>query len=53
MYFRRKTKFIAIKYHYVNELMDEGWIEIESVKSDESTLDLFPKSLEVSYTLTI
>jgi hypothetical protein len=36
---------IDITYHYVGEMVDEGLIEIEFVKPDESTEDLFTKTL--------
>ena len=40
-----RTKHIDIKYHYVREMLDEGFIDIEFVKSEGNTADLFTKNL--------
>ena len=40
-----KTKHIAIKYHYVRELVEEKEVKIEYVSSKEQIFDIFTKPL--------
>ena len=40
-----RTKHIDIKYHYVREMIDKGFIELEFVKSEVNTADIFTKNL--------
>jgi hypothetical protein len=39
------TKHIALRYHYVCELIELGVIEIKFVRSKENVLDIFTKNL--------
>ena len=40
-----KTKHIAIKYHYVRELVEDKEVKMECVKSKEQIADIFTKPL--------
>ena len=40
-----KTKHIAIKYHYVKELVEEKEVKMEYVSSKEQIANIFTKSL--------
>ena len=40
-----KKKHIAIKYHYVRELVEEKEVKMEYVNSKEQIADIFTKSL--------
>ena len=40
-----KTKHIAIKYHFVRELVQEKEIRLEYVHTKEQIVDIFTKSL--------
>ena len=40
-----KTKHIAIKYHYVRELVEEKEVKMEYVSSKEKIVDIFTKTL--------
>ena len=40
-----KTKHIAIKYHYVRELVEEKEVKMEYVNSKEQIADIFTKPL--------
>ena len=40
-----KTKHIAIKYHYVRELVQDKEVKMEYVNTKEKTIDIFTKAL--------
>ena len=40
-----RAKQIDIKYHYVREMIDKGFIELEFVKSEDNTADIFTNNL--------
>lgn len=40
-----KTKHIAIKYHYVRELVEDKQVKKEHVNTKEQTIDIFTKPL--------
>ena len=40
-----KTKHIAIKYHYVRELVEDKEVKIEYINTKEQTTDIFTKLL--------
>ena len=40
-----KTKHIAIKYHYVRELVDEKQVKMEYINSKEQIADIFAMPL--------
>ena len=40
-----KTKHIAIKYHYVRELVEDKEVKMEYVNSKEQIVDIFTKPL--------
>ena len=40
-----KTKHIAIKYHYVRELVEDKEVKMEYVNSKEQIADIFTKPL--------
>ena len=40
-----KTKHIAIKYHYVRELVEDKQVKMEYVSSKEQISDIFTKAL--------
>ena len=40
-----KTKHIAIKYHYVRELVEDKEVKMEYVNSKEQIVDIFTKTL--------
>ena len=40
-----KTKNIAIKYHYVRELVQDKEVKMEYVNTKEQTTDIFTKAL--------
>ena len=40
-----KTKHIAIKHHYVRELVEDKQVKIEYVNSKEKIVDIFTKPL--------
>ena len=40
-----KTKHIAIKYHYVRELVEDKQVKMEYVNSKEQIVDIFTKPL--------
>ena len=41
----RKTKYIAIKYHYVRELVQDKEVKMEYVNTKEKIADIFTKAL--------
>ena len=38
-----KTKHIAIKYHYVRELVEDKQMKLEYIHTKEQTIDIFTK----------
>ena len=40
-----KTKHIAIKYHYLRELVEDKEVKMEYVNSKEQIIDIFTKAL--------
>ena len=40
-----KTKHIAIKYHYVRELVEDKEVKMEYINTKEQTADIFTKPL--------
>ena len=40
-----KTKHIAIKYHYVRELVEDKQVKMEYIHSKEQIADIFTKPL--------
>ena len=40
-----KTKHIAIKYHYVRELVEDKQVKMEYINSKEQIADIFTKPL--------
>ena len=40
-----KTKHIAIKYHYVRELVEDKQVKMEHINSKEQISDIFTKPL--------
>ena len=40
-----KTKHIAIKYHYVRDLVEDKQVKMEYVSSKEQIADIFTKAL--------
>ena len=40
-----KTKHIAIKYHYVRELVEDKQVKLEYIHTKEQTIDIFTKPL--------
>ena len=40
-----RTKHVDIKFHFVREFVEEGFIRIIFVKSEHNTADLFTKNL--------
>ena len=40
-----KTKHIAIKYHYVRELVEDKQVKMEYINSKEKIVDIFTKLL--------
>ena len=40
-----KTKYIAIKYHYVRELVQDKEVKMEYVNTREKIVDIFTKAL--------
>ena len=40
-----KTKHIAIKYHYVRELVEDKQVKMEYINSKEQIVDIFTKTL--------
>ena len=40
-----KTKHIAIKYHYVRELVQDKQVKMEYVNTKEQIVDIFTKAL--------
>ena len=40
-----KTKHIAIKYHYVRELVEDKEVKMDYVNSKEKIVDIFTKPL--------
>ena len=40
-----KTKHIAIKYHYVRELVEDKQVKMEYINTKEQTADIFTKPL--------
>ena len=40
-----KTKHIAIKYHYLRELVQDKEVKMEYVNTKEKTIDIFTKAL--------
>jgi hypothetical protein len=40
-----RTKHIDVKYHFIREQIDKGLIEIEFVRSEENSADIFTKNL--------
>ena len=40
-----KTKYIAIKYHYVRELVEDKQVKMEYINTKEQTVDIFTKPL--------
>ena len=40
-----KTKHIAIKYHYVRELVEDKKVKMEYIHSKEHIADIFTKEL--------
>ena len=41
--FHGKSKHIAIKYHYIRELVDDGKLLVKYVSSDDNIADIFTK----------
>ena len=41
----RRIKHIDVKYHYVQECVENGWIEIFRVDSKDNPADMFTKAL--------
>nr|GEU72693.1 hypothetical protein [Tanacetum cinerariifolium] len=42
-----RTKYIAVRYHFIKEYMEKGTIELYFVKTDYQLADLFTKALTV------
>lgn len=40
-----KTKHIAIKYHYLRELVQDNKVKLEYVNTKEKIIDIFTKDL--------
>ena len=40
-----KTKYIAIKYHYLRELVQDKEVKMEYVNTKEQIVDIFTKAL--------
>ena len=40
-----KTKHIAIKYHYVRELVEDKQVKMDYVSSEEQIVEIFTKAL--------
>ena len=40
-----KTKYIAIKYHYVRELVEDKQVKMEYIHTKEKIIDIFTKPL--------
>ena len=40
-----KTKYIAIKYHYVRELVEDKEVKMEYINTKEQIVDIFTKPL--------
>ena len=43
--FHKRSKHIDIKYHWIRDQIDEGAIEIESIRDPEQTADILTKGL--------
>jgi hypothetical protein len=41
-----RTKHVDIRYHFVREMIDKGFIEIVFVPTDENIADIFTKNLD-------
>ena len=40
-----RTKHIDVRYHYIRQHIEEGTIEMELIRSEENTADMFTKNL--------
>ena len=43
--FHQRSKHIDVKYHFVRDLYEKGEINVEYIKSEEQTADVFTKAL--------
>jgi hypothetical protein len=41
----QRTKHIDVRYHYVREFIEEGFIKIIFVKSEDNKSDMFTKNV--------
>ena len=48
-----KTKHIAIKYHYLRELVQDKEVKMEYVNTKEQLVDIFTKALPKDVQLSI
>jgi Reverse transcriptase (RNA-dependent DNA polymerase) len=48
-----RTKHVDIRYHYVREFIESGFIKIIFVKSGENKSDMFTKNISSNYTIII
>ena len=44
-----RTRHIDARYHYIRELVDEGLIKIEFIRSEDNVADIFTKNLGEAY----
>ena len=43
-----KTKHIDVRFHYLQELVDQGMIKLNFVRLEENVADIFTKNLSAS-----
>ena len=43
-----KTKHIDVRFHYLRELVDQGMIKLNFVRSEENVADIFTKNLSAN-----
>ena len=43
-----KTKHIDVQFHYLRELVDQGMIKLNFVRSEENVADIFTKNLSAN-----
>ena len=43
--YHSKTKFVAIKYHFVRQVIDEGGVALEKVHTQGNCADMFTKPI--------
>ena len=41
-----RTKHVDVRYHFVREMIDNGFLKVTFVKSDANVADIFTKNLE-------